>query len=252
MSSSSSITTSIPTGPIPEWCLVPQSRRKSLFTPGCPGSTENTTAKPEDYISICCDGIIVDTSMDIYSSFNSSNWIFPYSIPDTNTSTPVSLSDLVCCPVSGVQSQALNPIPGSSARTSCAPGTLASPLASLAATNASSAELYPVTYASVSASATADPSATVTNDLWGWGFPTYGASGSPVCFWANTASGVGVAEVTVAVSYVAPSTTAGADSSPVSSATSSPSSAAASLRGVRWYGEIGGVFGLIVLGLLLA
>ncbi|KAI1204752.1 uncharacterized protein F4807DRAFT_321980 [Annulohypoxylon truncatum] len=248
--SSSSVTTSIPTGPIPEWCLMPQSERKSLFI--CPES--GISVKQEDFISICCDGVIVDTSIDLYSSLNSSNWLFPYSVPNTNTTTPIDLSNLLCCPISGVQSQALNPIPGSSARTSCAPGTLASPLASLAATNASDADLFPVTYASVSASATVsgDLSATITNDLWGWGTPTYGASGSPMCLWANTASGVSVAEVTVPVSYVASGTTTSADSGSSSSAEPSPSSAATSSRGLRWRWGLGRVLRLLILGLLLA
>ncbi|KAI1453762.1 hypothetical protein F4805DRAFT_442419 [Annulohypoxylon moriforme] len=240
--SSSLITTSIPTSPISNWCLALKSLRRSLFT--CPEPYQNNTdAKRDDFISICCNGVIVDTSLDLYSSANSSNNLLPYYIPDPNT--PVNLSNLICCPVSGVQSQALNLIPDSSARTSCAPGTVASPLASLAATNISSASLYPVTYASVSV--TADPSATVTNDLWGWATPTYGASGSPVCFWANKAGGVSVAQVTVPVSYVAPSAISGAGSGSGSSATSSPSSAAVSLKRAGR----GAVVGAVIVGLLL-
>ncbi|KAI0886760.1 uncharacterized protein GGS22DRAFT_117262 [Annulohypoxylon maeteangense] len=246
--SSSSITTSIPTGPIPEWCLVAQSGHRSrLFTCPRPYRDGGSSAKSTDFTSICCDGVIVDTSFDLYSSSNLTTGLLPYSIPNSNSTIPVDLSNLICCPISGVQSEALNPTPASSARTTCAPGTPAIPLASLAATNASDASVYPVTYASITPSA--DPSATVTNDLWGWATPTYGASGSPVCFWANTASGVSVAEVTVPVSYVASATTSGAVTGTGSSATASPSSAAAALR-VAW--GRGGLVGVLGLGLLLS
>ncbi|KAI1099053.1 hypothetical protein F4804DRAFT_349662 [Jackrogersella minutella] len=232
----SSVTTSIPTGPIAEWCLVPESPRRSLFTPPCP-SRSNATAPLEDFTSICCAGIIVDTAFDLY---NSSNTItYPYAASDNNNNNntqPVNLSDLLCCGVSGVQSQVLTPVP--SVRTACAPGTAGTPLASLAATDASNASPYPVTWASASASA----EATVTNDLWGWATPTYGASGTPVCLWANTAGGVGVVEVTVPATYVATSSSAAGSSS------TAASSDAAARRGG---GGLWRVLGLMVLGLLL-
>ncbi|KAI1139089.1 hypothetical protein F5Y05DRAFT_380811 [Hypoxylon sp. FL0543] len=243
----SSVTTTIPTSPISEWCLVPASPRRQLFTPDCPEPyRNNTTVKPEFFQSICCDGVIVDTSLDLYNSSPS----LPYSIPDAGNNThPVNLSDLVCCGIAGLQSEALNPTPSPKFRTVCAPGTTSTPLASLAATNASGADLYAVTYAS--RSATDDSSATVTNDLWGWATPTYGASGTPVCLWVNTESGVSMAEVTVPATYVAPA----ASSTGSGSATMSSSSSDGGLV-VRMHGgsrtRLCAALGLVAIGLLLA
>ncbi|KAI0895280.1 hypothetical protein F4806DRAFT_470394 [Annulohypoxylon nitens] len=224
MSSSSplSITTALPVGPLAQWCLVPASGRAALVS--CPDMiAKDATAKRADFISICCDGLVIDTSLDIYAAANLSNGLLPFSIPDTKYSLPIQLSDLVCCPISGIQSEALDYNPGSDSRTTCAPGTVATPLASLAATNFTRAKPYTVTYASVSSST--DSEATVTNNLWGPVTPTYGASGLPVCFWANTVTSVSVAEVTVPVSYVAPSTTSASSSS-----ATSPTNAATSLK----------------------
>ncbi|KAI1086334.1 hypothetical protein F5B19DRAFT_168384 [Rostrohypoxylon terebratum] len=233
---SSSITTTLPVGPIPQWCLTATTGRAALFV--CPElASQGATTNGTDYISICCDGLIVNTAFDIYGNTNQSTGALPFSLPNSTSSQPIELSDLLCCPITGTQTAVLEYVPGPDARTACAPGTVATPLAGFAATNASDARPFTVTWASRSASA--DPEMTVTNNLWGWAAPTYGASGTPVCLWADTAS-VSVAEVTVPVSYVAPSTTSGSSSS-----TTSPSSAATPLRSLDG-------LGLLVLVLLLA
>ncbi|KAI6083063.1 hypothetical protein F4821DRAFT_245565 [Hypoxylon rubiginosum] len=200
-----SITTSVPTGAISDWCIQERTPRSNLFGSGCPEPYRNgTNLSPDDFQSFCCDGVIVNTAFDMYNDSDTSPYILLAS--DDNGTHPVNLSDLVCCGVSGTQSAALGLVP--SLKTACAPGTQATPLLSLAASVASDASVFPVTYAPTSFATTTDnPSATVTNDLWGWATPTYGASGTPVCFWANTVSGVdGLAEVTVPATYVAPTT----------------------------------------------
>ncbi|KAF3067281.1 hypothetical protein GL218_08620 [Daldinia childiae] len=221
---SPSITTSIPTGDISQWCLYPRNSRATLFGLSCPQPYEKgTSISPADFQGICCNGVIVDTSFDIYG--NSSSPIVPYSNPNGGSPHPVNLENLVCCGVTGVQTAAIDFTP--TPRTACAPGTTGTPLASLAATNVTRATQYPVTYAdSTPPSSSVDPSATVTNDLWGWASPTYGASGMPICFLANTkASGVSLAEVTVPATYVPPTASAtGSDSA--AEPTSSPSGAA--------------------------
>ncbi|KAI1413286.1 hypothetical protein F5Y13DRAFT_161001 [Hypoxylon sp. FL1857] len=237
----SSVTTSIPTGAFSEWCLIPDSSRRQLFS-ACPQPYRNgTTVNPRSFQTICCDGVIVDTSFDLYNSSAG----LPAISDDANNTHPINLSDLVCCGVTGVQSEALNFTP--SLRTACAPGTTGTPLASLAATNASGASLYPITYAS--GSATDDPSATVTNDLWGWAMPTYGASGTPVCLWVNTESGVSMAEVTVPATYVAPTT-----SVTDSGSAATPSSPSAGYSAVRMQGKsrVCLTLGLMAMSLLFA
>ncbi|KAI1653491.1 hypothetical protein F4813DRAFT_374457 [Daldinia decipiens] len=222
MALSSSVTTLIPTGDISQWCLYPRNSRATLFGPSCPQPyEEGTSISPADFQGICCNGVIVDTSFDIYSN---SSPITPYSDPNAGPPRPVNLEDLVCCGVTGVQTAAINFTP--SPRTACAPGTTGTPLASLAATNVTRATQYPVTYAdSTPPSSSVDASATVTNDLWGWASPTYGASGMPICFLANTkASGVNLAEVTVPATYLPPITSATGPGS-AAEPTSSPSGA---------------------------
>ncbi|KAI2603428.1 uncharacterized protein GGS25DRAFT_526461 [Hypoxylon fragiforme] len=261
----SSITTSLPAGDIPQWCIIPALRRSSLFGLRCPQAYQpdapTTTIAAADFQSICCNGVIVDTSLDLYTNSSSLPTQPGWSLsPDA----PVRLADLICCGVSGTQSVALDFTP--TPRTACAAGAQGTPLASLAATNASRALPYSVTYAPAPPSSSSDPSATVTNDLWGWPTPTYGASGTPVCFLANTAaSGVSLAEVTVAATYVAPSSSSGSSgggssatetgSGPGSTATeSSPSSptntggaAVNAPRGSR----LGLALGLLTLGFFL-
>ncbi|KAI1807492.1 hypothetical protein F4811DRAFT_506011 [Daldinia bambusicola] len=259
--SPSSITTSIPTGDISQWCLFLGSRRASLFGAQCPSPLENgTSSSPDDYQGVCCNGVIVDTSFDIYNN-SSSSPIIPYSNPNNGPPNPVNLDNLICCGVSGTQTAALafTPAASSGPRTACAPGTAGTPLASLAATNVSRAAPYPVTYAESTPPSPSggDPSATVTNDLWGWGSPQYGASGTPICFLANTKKerGASVVEVTVAATYVAPTgaATTSAGGSEGSAEGSTASSGPASWAGqVRPKTSLCVTLGLMVLGSLLA
>ncbi|KAI1759206.1 hypothetical protein GGR53DRAFT_166585 [Hypoxylon sp. FL1150] len=254
--SASSITTSVPTGAISNWCIQERTSRSTLFSNGCPEPNRNgTIVSSSDYQSFCCDGFIVNTAFNIYNDSDPSPYIILAS--DENGTQPVSLSDLLCCGVSGTQSAALGLVP--SVKTACAPGTQGTPLLSLAASVASDASVFSVTYAPTSLATTDDPSATVTNDLWGWATPTYGASGTPVCFWANTASGVdGLAEVTVPATYVAPTTsatdsTSGSGSGASASASTSVPSGGFSLTRDRQRGKAGVItLGLVVAGLLLA
>ncbi|KAI1378077.1 hypothetical protein F4677DRAFT_414383 [Hypoxylon crocopeplum] len=235
----SSLTTSIPTGPIPEWCLMLTTPRRTLFYPACVEPFGNGTAiNANGFQSICCDGVIVDTALDMYNASP-----FPGSVPGDNA-TLVDLSDLMCCGVTGTQTEALNPTP--SPRTACAPGTIGTPLASLAATNASKADQYPVTYAGSTPSSSGASRA--NTDLWGWANPTYGASGTPMCFFVNTASGVSIAEVTVPATYTAPSTSA-TDSSPAAASTSSPNAGFSAL-GTRSRSRVYVALGLMGLSLL--
>ncbi|OTB10923.1 hypothetical protein K445DRAFT_27122 [Daldinia sp. EC12] len=247
MSSPSSVTTSIPTGAISQWCLYPGIPRVALFGLKCPElKDKSTSSSPDDYQAICCNGVIVDTSRDIY---NNSSPVFPNSNPQIGPPRPIDLENLVCCGVTGVQTDALTITP--TPRTTCAPGTTGTPLASLAATNLSRATQYPVTYAdSTPPSRSDDPSATVTNDLWGWGRPQYGASGTPLCFLANTkASDVSLAQVTVAATYVAPTTsTTGSDSAANPTSSSSASSSVVQTRSKT---SLCVILGLMVLSSLL-
>ncbi|KAI1469080.1 uncharacterized protein F4812DRAFT_318770 [Daldinia caldariorum] len=267
MSSPSSITTSIPTGAISQWCLLPHSPRANLFGAQCPEplASGSPSSSPDDYQGICCDGVIVDTSFDIYNNSSTSSPIIPYSDPNAGLPHhPVYLADLICCGVAGTQTAALAFAPASTdPRTACAPGTAGTPLASLAATNVGRATPYLVTYAdstspSSSSGGAGDPSATVTNDLWGWGSPRYGASGTPVCFLANTKKegGAGVVEVTVAATYVAPTSTSttptisadGSESAEGSTGSSGPGSWGVQFRPKT---SLCVTLGLMVLGLLL-
>ncbi|KAI1385907.1 uncharacterized protein F4822DRAFT_414442 [Hypoxylon trugodes] len=268
MSSASSVTTFLPTGAISHWCLAPLSPRKQLFANPCPapyhpppphssfsfsGSAPSPppipTSHRNDFQSICCDGHIVDTSLDIYNLSGPLKHPNPFPVSNSDIEPhPINLSDLICCGISGTQTEALSFTP--SPRTTCAPGTAGTPLASLAATNVSSASLYPVTYASDTPSA--NPSATVTNDLWGWGVaPSYGASGTPVCLWVNTVeSDVSVAEVTVPATYVAP--TASATDTGSGSTASPTSSAAVPITRAELTTRLCVTLGLMALGVLFA
>ncbi|KAI0379368.1 hypothetical protein F5Y04DRAFT_282793 [Hypomontagnella monticulosa] len=240
----SSVTTSIPAGAIPEWCLQLANPRAELFGARCPEVYHNhTTTTPKQYQSFCCDGVIVDLTLDLYNLSSNPSPILPGSHPGEAGFQPVDLSNLVCCGATGIQTAPPDRTP--SVRTTCAPGTTATPLASLVATNVSQASTFPLTWSSPSPSPTAAPDATVTNNLWGWGVPKYGAPGTPVCFLANTGSGVSLAEVTVPATYVAP--TSPTDSSSGSNPTA-PSSAARTPRGGR---HLYTMLGLVVVTLLL-
>ncbi|KAI4859814.1 hypothetical protein F4820DRAFT_438693 [Hypoxylon rubiginosum] len=215
MSALSFVTTLVPTGAISEWCVKERTPRAQLFGgAACPDN--NYYRNASDFQSFCCDGPIVNTAFDMYNSSATSR-PSPYPLPlasDGNGARTVYLSDLVCCGLAGTQPPAALDL-WPSLKTACATSVQQpTPLLSLAASAASDAGVFPVTYAPTSSLAatatTGDESATVTNDLWGWASPTYGASGTPVCFYVNTVDGVdgSLAEVTVPATYVAPTSSA--------------------------------------------
>ncbi|KAK4449729.1 hypothetical protein QBC34DRAFT_403900 [Podospora aff. communis PSN243] len=140
-----SITTSIPTGIIssgPAWCIMdifgwgpdhPPYKYKE-----CANATdaENPT-QPQDFLTICCDGKIIDTSQDMYKAHLRNNGHFLY---------PLELDNLVCCREAGVrQMGGIGPFPNP---TRCDAVLTPTPLVSLAATNTKNAAPYLATYES--------------------------------------------------------------------------------------------------------
>ncbi|KAM7210977.1 hypothetical protein V8F06_013633 [Rhypophila decipiens] len=140
-----SITTSVPTGIISsnaEWCIMkmfawgpnhPPYKYKECAKPT---DAENPT-QPQDFMTICCDGKIIDTSQDMYKYFLRNNGLFSY---------PLELDNLVCCREAGVrQMGGVGPFPNP---TRCPAVLTPTPLASLAATNTKNAVPYLATYES--------------------------------------------------------------------------------------------------------
>jgi hypothetical protein len=141
----SSITTSIPTGIIsngPTWCI------KDIFDWGpdhppykyneCANATflDNPT-QPSDFLTICCDGTIIDTTQDMYQYGLRHKGLLTY---------PFDLGNLVCCREAGVrQMGGIGPFPDP---TKCDAVLTPTPLASLAATNTKNAVPYLATYES--------------------------------------------------------------------------------------------------------
>jgi len=142
----SSITTSIPTGTIssgPTWCI------KDIFAWGldhppykyeeCANATSilNPPTQPSDFLTICCDGDIIDTSQDMYKYGLRNKGFFTY---------PLELDNLVCCREAGArQMGGIGPFPNP---TRCDAALTPTPLASLAATNTKNAVPYLATYES--------------------------------------------------------------------------------------------------------
>ncbi|KAI1205404.1 uncharacterized protein F4807DRAFT_284368 [Annulohypoxylon truncatum] len=161
----SSITTAIPTDPIPEWCIGPlQYYDGDKYQ--CANSTKGT--EESDFQTFCCDGEIINSVHDIWK---------PAFYSATNHS--LSLSDMICCGLSGPQAGGILPLP--SAYTECNGGS-PTPLASLANTNTENAQLFRVTYTSAS----------FGDNTVGDFIPT----NTPNCFWAYT-SGAATAEITL-------------------------------------------------------
>ncbi|KAI2472505.1 hypothetical protein F4781DRAFT_341086 [Annulohypoxylon bovei var. microspora] len=161
----SSITTAIPTDPIAEWCIGPlQYYDGDKYQ--CANSTKGT--EESDFETFCCDGEIINTVHDIWK---------PAFFTGNNHS--LSLSDMVCCGLSGPQAGGVLPLP--SVYTECNGGS-PTPLASLANTNTENAQLFQVTYTSAS----------FGSNTVGDFIPT----NTPNCFWAYT-SGAATAEITL-------------------------------------------------------
>ncbi|KAK4206337.1 hypothetical protein QBC37DRAFT_300990 [Rhypophila decipiens] len=140
-----SITTSIPTGILSSnaaWCMMeifawgpnhPPYKYKECDKPT---DAENPT-QPQDFLTICCDGTIIDTSQDMDEYYLSNNGISSY---------PLELDNLVCCREAGVRQ--MGGVGGFSNPTRCAAVLTPTPLASLAATNTKNAVPYLATYES--------------------------------------------------------------------------------------------------------
>ena len=81
----SSITTAVPSGLVStNWCVLALQNWEGWSVPTCANATLGTS--DEDYETICCDGDIVNTQVDIYQ------WPRP-------KNTTFRLEDMVCCGV---------------------------------------------------------------------------------------------------------------------------------------------------------
>jgi hypothetical protein len=153
-----SVSTIIPAGIISEWCIT---QPYFLGIPGtdyqCANSSRGTVES--DFITICCDGDIIDTAFDLY--FHSGP-------------TSLDINDLVCCQPNGPQTGGLQPI-AQGPYTYCTSGTPI-PLISFAATNTGNQEPFLVTYTSAS----------YGDHTTGDFIPTQ----VPQCLWADTAHGI--------------------------------------------------------------
>lgn len=156
-----------PRRPMREWCCTGfDSAPHDPFWDTC----ANTTRGHErDFTTICCDGEIINTSVDI--------WVDP----DVDYTT-LELTDMVCCRQAGRNSGGLLPLPAD--YTHCASAD-PKPLASMAATNINNAQNIAATYVSASAG-TAD-----------W---TKRSTAS--CLWVNTKNVSSTTEVTLPAAVV--------------------------------------------------
>jgi hypothetical protein len=159
-----SVSTVIPAGIISEWCITaPYFLDIPMSDYQCANSSRGTTES--DFITICCDGDIIDTAFDLYLGGGKS----------------LDMNDLVCCQPNGPQTGGLQPIaPGP--YTYCTSGTPI-PLVSFAATNTGNQQPFLVTYTSAS----------VGDHTTGDFIPTQ----VPVCLWADTAHGISLTTITL-------------------------------------------------------
>jgi len=138
VSSIAVVTTAVPIGPIAwgDFCIQEQ-----LDFNCQPNNCANSTLgqKEVDYITICCDGDIVDTSQALFA--------WPRNI------SSIDLENLVCCGIHGDQQGGIQPI--NPVQTACTEG-MPTPLASLAATNTANDAPYVVTYTSASIGASGE------------------------------------------------------------------------------------------------
>jgi hypothetical protein len=104
----------VPSGPIHQWCFVRLGFNMCATSP--PFSKGNT-----DFITICCNGYIVDPNVTLY-----------------NTNSTIDLDDLYCC-----QGDGYLPLSPSSV-TSCPSSMPPTPLASLAGTNTDNAQTWTI------------------------------------------------------------------------------------------------------------
>ncbi|KAI2630408.1 hypothetical protein GGS26DRAFT_559316 [Hypomontagnella submonticulosa] len=143
----SSITTTIPTGPINKWCLGPRSSGDGQRFQ-CANETRGT--QESDFQTFCCNGKILDSARDLST---------------IGTNHTLHLADMICCGVSGPQAGGLDP--SATQHTACIQGS-PTPLASLAGTNTDNAVDFVVTYTSVS---------------WDGTVGDFSPTEAPSCFW---------------------------------------------------------------------
>lgn len=146
----SSITTSIPTGPIGDWCV-------GSLSYGC-GDSERGQ-KDDGWQSFCCNGMIINAAKDLWQR---TTW-------DDYSDRSLDLADMVCCGENEPKGGGIQPIP--TAYTTCNDGK-PTPLASLAGTNVANAQNYWATYKSASYG---------DNTVADWT-----RTETPFCFWAYT------------------------------------------------------------------
>lgn len=156
----SSITTTIPAGPMRQWCLG--SFDSAPHDPSWDLCLRDIEPNHEaDYMTICCDGEVINEHLDIWK--------------DLGRNRTLDLRDMVCCRQAGRNPGGLLPLPQD--YTHCASGD-PTPLASMAATNTDNAQNFAVTYISASGG-TAD----------------WTTQSTPTCLWANTKNISGTTEV---------------------------------------------------------
>jgi len=143
-----SLTTLLPTGIIsngPTWCIKelfawgPDYPPYKYNTCGASSSSNSTSIPPTDFLTICCDGRIIDTTLDMYAYLLSHKTLVTY---------PLNLSNLLCCREANVrQMGGIGPFPNPT-RCDAVLRPHQTPLASLAATNTANAAPYLATYES--------------------------------------------------------------------------------------------------------
>ena len=152
----SSVSTIVPTGALQSWCMTSfDPDETNPFWDACGRETKNATA---DFQTICCDGEIIDTELNIWAGLQR----------ESNEPLYLQMEDMVCCRQAGRNPGGLLPL--NTDYTQCASGE-PTPLASMAATNTENAQNFAVTYISASAG-TAD----------------WTTRSSPSCIWINTKS----------------------------------------------------------------
>lgn len=121
----SSITTAVPTGILPGWCLG-----NIWGFDGQPNECgDGTLYASSDFWTVCCDGEIVNVKENIWTGPN------------------MTMENLICCRHIGKLQGGLHPLPAGPPWT-CELDAVGTSLASLAATNTDNAGVFVATYAS--------------------------------------------------------------------------------------------------------
>jgi hypothetical protein len=234
------LTTLLPTGIIsggPTWCIQDlyawnHGRDAPPYELNTCGNTTQS-----DFLSICCDGNIIDTTTDMYQYVLKHKTLLTY---------PLDLTNLVCCREANVrQMGGIGPFPNP---TRCDAVLKPTPLASLAATNTANAAPYLATFES----GRWDDKISQNVD--------WVRTETPECLWVQTkGEGVTVSlgEVTVPKAEITTPPVAGTDATTATTTKSRTSTSAvvkstSKSEGVK-AGRMGGVvLGLASLGLVVA